>query len=131
MKFKLIDETNWKNYLLKSQQFLETAQDAFDNEQWNSVGLTAVHAAISANDAITVYIMKKRSVSEKHSDAAELLSECFKRDAESRKFSKHLLWLIGRKNLVEYESRLFYKKEAEEALKHAERFLNWAKIKLP
>ncbi len=124
-------ESGWKNYLIKAEQFLETARDAYFKENWNAVGLNAVHSAISANDALTSYYGKVRSISEKHNDSINLLLEVFKSDKESRNHSRHILWLIGRKNLVEYESRLFYKKEAEDSLKHAERFLSWAKSKLP
>ena len=75
MRIKLEAETGWKNYLIKAEQFNETARDAFQKGNWNAVGLNAVHAAISANDAITVYFKKLRSVSDKHSDAVNLLLE--------------------------------------------------------
>ena len=130
-KIKTKGETNWKNYQLKAEQFLEAARDSYLKENWNAVGLNTVHAAISANDALTVYYKKIRSASEKHSNSVGLLLEIFNHDSETKKSSRHLLWLIGRKNLVEYESRLFYKREAEEALTHADRFLLWAKTKLP
>ncbi|MDP2737070.1 MAG: HEPN domain-containing protein [bacterium] len=131
INIKTRQESGWKNYLIKAEQFLETARDAYFKENWNAVGLNAVHSAISVNDALTSYYGKIRSISEKHSDSISLLLEVFKNDEESKSHSKHILWLIGRKNLVEYESRLFFKKEAEESLKHAGRFLSWAKSRLP
>lgn len=127
---KTRNEENWKNYLVKAEQFFETARDAYFKENWNAVGLNSVHSAISANDAVCVQRNKTRSVSDKHSDAAILLLQIFKHSVESKEHSKHLSWLVNRKNLIEYESRLFYKKEAEEALIHAERFVRWAKEKL-
>jgi hypothetical protein len=130
-RIKTKNETSWNNYWLKAGQFLEAARDSHLKENWNAVGLNTVHATISANDALTVYYKKARSASEKHSDSVGLLLETFNHDSDSRKYSRHLLWLIGRKNLVEYESRLFYKREADEALLHADRFLFWAKNKLP
>jgi len=129
-KFKTRKEDNWQNYLIKAEQFMETALDAFIKENWNSVGLNTVHAVISANDSMTVYLGGIRSASEKHNDAVELLLELSIDKKEAVEFLKHYSWLIGRKNLVEYESRLFYKKEAEDSIKHAERFLEWAKRKL-
>ncbi len=124
-------EDDWKNYLIKAEQFAESARDAYFKKNWNAVGLNAVHSAISSNDALTAYYGKVRSVSEKHADSAGLLLEVLKDDKESKNYSKHLSWLINRKNLVEYESRLFYQREAGESLKHIERFLSWAKGKLP
>lgn len=131
MKTKIKDEISWKNYLIKAEQFFETAQEAYGGENWNAVSLNAVHAAISANDAITVYLKRIRSASEKHSDAVDLLLNVFHNNEEAREFSSHLLWLLNRKNIVEYEARLFYKKEAEDSIKHAERFLRWVKSHLP
>lgn len=122
MKIKTVRETNWKNYLIKADQFYKTAADARVKKNWNAVGLNTVHSAISANDALTVFIIGKRAASEKHSDSLLLLKEAFKNSKEMLEYSRHLQWLLGRKNLVEYESRLFYEREAEEALKHAERF---------
>ena len=127
MKLKITAESNWKNYLAKAEQFNETARDAYQKENWNAVGLNAVHAAISANDAITVYYKKIRSASENHGDAAGLLLETLSGEKDAKQYAKHLIWLISRKNLIEYESRLFYMKEAEAALKHADRFLMWVK----
>lgn len=130
MKIKTRDEINWKNYLIKAEQFFETAEEAYASENWNAVGLNAVHSAISANDAVTVYMKKIRSISEKHSDAIDLLLSVFNNEKEVKEISAHLYWLLNRKNLVEYESRLFYKKEAEDSIKHAERFLKWVKSRL-
>jgi hypothetical protein len=131
IRFKTVKESNWKNFLLKAGQFYETARDAYYKKNWNAVGLNAVHAGISACDALTVYYSAIRSASEKHSDAVDLFLTALKNNPDSKGYSRHVLWLISRKNLVEYESRLFYEKEAEEALKHAGRFLSWAKSKLP
>jgi len=122
---------NWKNYLIKARQFLETAREAYLKKNWSAVGLNAVHSAICANDSLTIYYGEIRSTNEKHSDAVGLLLRVFKNEKEAEKNSKHLLWLINRKNLVEYEARLFFQSEAEDTLKHAERFLNWARSKLP
>jgi hypothetical protein len=124
---KTREETNWKNYLVKAEQFFESARDAHFKKNWNAVGLTAVHAAISANDALCVRVAKVRSASEKHSDSIALLLELMDGRASAKEKSGHLSWLINRKNLIEYEARLFYEKEANEALVHAERFLRWVK----
>jgi len=130
-KIKTQKESKWDNYFIKAGQFLETAQDALKKGNWNAVGLTSVHVVISANDALTVFVKNIRSASDKHSDAAYLLIEVFENSTEAKENAKHLVWLVNRKNLIEYEARLFYEKEANEALKHAERFFNWAKSILP
>ena len=129
--FKTKKENKWDNYFIKASQFLESARDAMIKGNWNSVGLNAVHVAISANDAVTVYLKNIRSVSEKHGDAAYLLIDVLDNSIEAKVNAKHLIWLVNRKNIIEYEARLFYQEEAEEALKHAERFFSWTKTVLP
>lgn len=114
-----------KRYLIKAREFLLAAQDSRARGNWNAVGLNAVHAAISANDAITIYQIGKRCVSEKHSDAIRLLLFALPNDSEVKNQSNHLSRLIAKKNIVEYESRLFQRNESIELLKHSERFLNW------
>lgn len=127
---KTIEKNFYKNYLIKAEQFLATMRNALLEKNWNAVGLNAVHAAISANDALSVYYHGLRCVSDKHTDAISLLTSLFK-DKEVGRNASHLSWLISRKNLVEYETRLFFEKEAKEAAKHAERFISWVKSKLP
>lgn len=129
VKTKSISKSLYKNYLEKVDEFLAAMRDAYLKENWNAVGLNALHATISANDALCVYYHGLRRTSEKHADAVRLLTSLFK-EVEVKKNSNHLAWLINRKNLVEYEARLFTAKEAETATKHAERFISWVKSKL-
>lgn len=116
---------SYKKYLSKAKEFLIAAQDSHARENWSAVGLNAVHAAISANDAITIYQIGKKCVSEKHSDAVKLFLFSFPGNPEAKEQSNHLSRLIAKKNIVEYESRMFQQREAIDCLKHSERFLNW------
>lgn len=127
IEFSIKTETrpSHKKCLIKAREFLLAAQDSRTRENWNAVGLNAVHAAISASDAITIYQIGKRCTSEKHSDAVKLFLFAFPGNSEAKKQSNHLSRLIAKKNIVEYESRLFQQREAIESLKHSERFLNW------
>lgn len=127
---KTVDKNLYKNYITKAEQFLYMMQEALLHKKWNAVGLNAVHAVISINDAICVYYSGQKSIGEKHGDTVVLLLTIFA-DEEAKKISNHLSWLISRKSLVEYEARLFFETEAYEAAKHAERFIVWAKNKLP
>ena len=128
---RTVKEINWQNYLFKAKQFKNTADDAYVKRSWNSVGLNAVHSAISANDALVVYHTNLRSTSDNHHDAVNLLIKALNNEDDARSNAKHVSWLINRKNLIEYESRLFYENEANEALKHADRFLTWVAGRLP
>ena len=89
-----------------------------------------MHAVISTNNALCVYYYGLRCLSEKHNDAGRLLVSLFN-TKEAKEKSIHLIWLINHKSLVEYDDRLFQEKEALEAAKHTERFIDWVKSKIP
>ena len=129
-KTRVADKTSYLNYLKKAQEFFQTMQKAYESGNWNSVGLEAVHCAISANDALLVFFGGIRSISPEHMDAVRLLTEIIDSE-EARKNSTHLRRVVAKKNVIEYENRLFTKKEAEGVKLHAERFLSWTTPMLP
>lgn len=130
IKTRTVDKNKYKNYLIKTNQFLSSMRNALAENNWNAVGLNAVHAVISANDALCVYYHGVRCVSEKHADAGKILVSLFN-TKEAKEKSIHLIWLINHKNLVEYDDRLFQEKEAKQAAKHTERFIDWVRNKIP
>lgn len=110
------------NYLKKAQQFSRAMVDSLDKEDWDASGLNAVHCAISANDAVTRGI---RSASLKHDDSVTLL-EATVDIPGVKSAASQLKLLIAKKNLIEYEERMFKESEARDAVKNASRFLSWA-----
>lgn len=115
------------NYLRKAEDHLEAAAQALAAERWSTIVLLAVHAAISASDAACVTRAGVRSASQAHMDQVRLIRQLFEGDSEARKASDHLAALLDLKNTAEYEARLFERAEAETALKHVERLVNWAR----
>lgn len=103
---------------------------SYEQGDWNSVGLTAVHCVIAANDALLAFFGGIRSISADHGDAIRLLTDTLSTDA-ARTHANQLRRVMTKKNVVEYENRLFTKQEAEAVRLHAERFLVWAESLLP
>lgn len=66
-----------------------------------------------------------RSSSSRHADAAELLESLIVTPGV-KAATGQLKRLDAKKNLIEYEERMFKESEAREAVKNAERFLSWA-----
>jgi hypothetical protein len=124
-----VDKTHYRAYLQKAEEYFQAMLDSLAEERWNAAALEAIHAAISANDALLVRHYGLRSASGAHEDAIELLVAHLG-TPEAKQAAQHLSRLLARKNLVEYEARLFTAKEAQEAVKHAERFLEWVRAKL-
>ena len=117
-------------YLKKAADFHATMHAAFVSANWNSVGLEAVHCAISCNDAILSFFTGERSKRQDHREAAALLVKAVGSE-ESKKAAEHLRKIISLKNLIEYEDRSFTKAESESMLKRVDRFYEWAKSILP
>ena len=123
-----VDKDRYRSYLQKAEEYYQAMLDSLAQGRWNAAALEAIHSAISANDAILVRHYGLRSVSGAHEDAVDLLVSRMG-TPEAKKAAHHLSWLLAKKNLVEYEARLFTAKEAQEAVKHAERFPEWVKAK--
>lgn len=128
--YQNVPKAEYKDYLKKSEEFYATMQDCLINGRWASVVLEAVHAAICANDALTIFIKGIKCSSPRHEDTVTLLQGLSELD-NIKVNATHLLRIIRKKNLVEYERTSFTQKEAEEITRHAERFLDWVKSILP
>lgn len=111
-------------YLAKSQQFLEQARVSAAGGAHDAAMLGAVHAAISAADAVCVAIAGLRSADSEHQRATDLLQEVVGPSAKSH--IGQFRMLVAKKNIVEYEARRVSAREADEAVKRAERFVAWA-----
>ncbi len=115
-------------YLEKAAQFLVAARDAVDRSLYDAAMLNAIHAAISATDAVTVALAGQRSTDPDHGRAADLLAEVGGGSSEVSGHARQLRQLLARKNVVEYESRRAAAREARDALKRADRLVTWAGV---
>lgn len=113
-------------YLAKAQQFCAEATTAILSSRNDAAMLNAVHAAISAADAVCVALGGQRSADPDHQRAADLLQEIGGKSTDLSSQVRRLRELLTKKNAVEYESRLASAKEATGAVQRAERFVAWA-----
>ena len=125
-----MSKSDSSNYLKKSAEFHEAMQECLSKGKWNAVGLNAIHAGISAADALLVFFHGMRSTSPKHDDIIKLVTSLISHRDVSSNIS-HLRNLIGMKNIVEYEVRLIDRQEALSLAKHATRFFEWVTSLLP
>lgn len=128
--FKKIERSKFAVYYKKAKDFYQTMLRAYTEGNWYSVGLEAVHCAISATDALLVYLRGIRSTSKNHLDVVDLLIDQLK-TVDTKNYAQNLIKILEMKNLVEYEDRLFTQNEAAEILKRTERYFNWIKNQLP
>jgi len=125
IKTKTVEKSRYRAYLKKAEEFYETALSAQEPNNWNAVGLNAVHCAISSADSLLVFYTGKRSSDESHQAVVELLKLIELPDVRSK--AETLRKVLEKKNLVAYEDREFSRNDALQIIKLAERFLAWVK----
>lgn len=129
LKTRSVSRERHATYLRKAQEFMRAAKSSLDSRDWDAVGLNAVHAAISAADALLVYYGGVRSTGDSHHDVAGLLRQHIKDDQLGSKVQT-LSKVLAYKNLAAYEDREVTEAEGRDAEKLARRFLEWAQSRL-
>ncbi len=124
-KTRKTDSTAAAGYITKSRQFAESMRRSLVEKQWDAAGLGAVHAVISAADALLAAYGGIRSIDPDHRSAIRLLEETLGSKAISSA-RRHISFVIAKKNVIEYEQRRITGKEADAIADHAERFLHFA-----
>jgi len=128
-KTRAVDKREYRGFLAKARDFASLLDHALAEGKWNSAGLQAVHAVISASDAVIVYYGGVRSVELDHREVVGLLHDIIGESAATA--GRHVSRVIAKKNLVEYEGRSITRVEAREMAEHAKRFLEWVTGMLP
>ena len=123
-----INKIRIKNFLKLIEQHFDGSINAFAKNHWNSCVINAVYSGISAADALTVFHLSQRCIGERHNEVLQLIRQIkVLPGMDLNKKIQQLSSLLGLKNQAEYEEKLITSNEADLALKHAERFLDWAK----
>ncbi len=112
------------NYLKKAEDNHTQMREALENNNFNAAGTLAIQCAISAADAVCIYQLGMRSISQNHLDLCDLIKSIPLPDSKDK--SNTLLRIISKKNLIQYESRSILQKEAVDIVKGANRFYQWA-----
>lgn len=129
MKTRSIDRSDAANYLKRAEECLHAAQRSLDDNEYDASVISAIHCAIAAADAVCVAKLGLRNASENHNDSLQLLASAGRGDDFSKAIS-HLSSLLSIKTDAEYGNRLLRRPNAEAALKHAERLLNFSRDKV-
>jgi hypothetical protein len=130
ISFKNVEKTKYTVYLGKANDFYSAMLQSYSNKNWHSVGLEAVHCAISITDCLLVRKKGIRCSSQDHRDLIHLLVDQIDIE-ETKKYANTLTQIIAMKNIVEYEDRSFREKEANDILVRTEWYYNWVKTQLP
>lgn len=116
-----VDPSKAPNYIIKSEELLETANDSLNNGRYNGIVINAVHSSINALDALTAKFKGKRG-SDDHTEVLSLVKGILS-SPEYDEIKKQFVFLINKKNISEYQPDLMGPKDASEAIKWAKRIL--------
>lgn len=114
-----------KHYLAKAEEFAGAASAECVVGRYSACGLTAVHAGISACDAVTSHIRGEISTAQNHAEAVGLLRTCFNGRMPS-KHEQQILGLLALKNDIEYSGHALSPERAKTLVDQATRFTRWA-----
>lgn len=127
MRTRNVDKFLFRNYLMKANEFNSTAKTTFENDMYNATVVNAIHSAISAVDALTVFYKGVRHAGERHEDAVALLQTLPIEKDELNKRTRQLSRLLAVKTSAEYHEQLMTQKDASTALVDSDRILEWVK----
>ncbi len=127
---KKLSRDQYQGYWLKAGEFAAAMDENLARGNWNAAVMSAIHAAILANDALLIRFHGVKSASDKHDDAIRLLTTLFKNE-QARKNSRNLSRLINEKSAVEYTGKLLGPGRALDLCKKARRFIAWVDSLLP
>lgn len=113
-----------RSYLAKADEFLAAARDSLAAGYTLAAASLAVHAGISAGDAICGARTGQRSAGSDHAQAATLLEQAGREGAEAARLLSRLMPL---KNRAEYEPNDIPKASATRAVDQAERIVQLAR----
>ncbi|MDP9222607.1 MAG: hypothetical protein M3P18_01905, partial [Actinomycetota bacterium] len=89
-------------YLAKAKQFSAEAAAAMKASRNDAAMLNAVHAAMSATDAVCVALAGRRSADPDHQRAPDLLQEIGGKSTDVTNSAKQVRMLLAKKKVVEY-----------------------------
>lgn len=122
------ESTNYaKRYLQKAVEYLASAQDNLDLERATPAAGDAIHAGISAKDAIVTMLTGATSKAKDHARSAGELRTALGSRPEAASAEKALRELITVKGDVEYGTTLITLAQADPLVRRAQTLVDLAK----
>lgn len=106
-----------------------TMESAFRAREIHGAALSALHALISASDALTVFYLGERSRGRDHRELLSLVQRLPLPGASEQ--ARRVAGVLSKKNEIEYGSSPLSHREAERLILQVSRYLDWAWGHLP
>lgn len=115
-----------KAFLKKAEEYLSAAEDNLELERYTPAAGDAVHAGISAKDAIVTVLTGSTSKGQDHATAAKELSRALAQRPEAATAERALRELIAAKRDVEYGPALITSAKADPLVRRARTLIELA-----
>lgn len=125
-----LEKNSYHDFLKTAIEYVEGARDHFHKKRFIACCGDAVHGMIAASDTLTIYFLGKKSAGQNHLDAVKLLKQVSPGDEELNKQLMKFQRVLGLKSAAEYEGGKVDQKDAEAALRDAERFLTFVQQRI-
>ena len=115
-----------KAYLNKAEQYLASAEDNLDLGRHTPAAGDAIHAGISAKDAIVTALTGSTSKGRDHATAAQHLARALAKRPQATGAQRGLRELLAAKGEVEYGTALIGSAKAEPLVRRARTLVDLA-----
>lgn len=115
-----------KAFLRKAEEYLASAEDNLDLERYTPAAGDAIHAGISAKDAIVTALTGSTSRGKDHATATREISRALAQRPEAATADRALRELIAAKSDVEYGAALVNSAKAEPLVRRARTLVDLA-----
>ena len=123
-----LDRNKAAGYITKAENSLRISKIAIKEGAHDAAVMNAVHSAINSLDALTTYFVGKRA-SGVHTEVLSIIKGILTQ-REYEETQKQFNTLLRMKNESEYQPDLMSSKDAESAIKLAERIFEKVKSKI-
>ena len=121
VRTRTVEKHLYRNFLRKSEEFLDSAAHAQRQGNHDACVSAAVHSAICAVDALTAFYLQVRHAGERHGEALMLFRGVKLPGDETERIERHFSAMLQTKRVAEYEDRLIGAAESESVMKHLQR----------
>lgn len=121
-----VERGNSATYFRKAAQLCEAAGNAHARGHFDAALILAIHAGISASDAVCIGVGTRKN-KDAHERAPDLLEEVGGHATAFEVAAKWLRQLLAQKNRIEYENKRATERDAELGRRRCGNLVTWAK----
>jgi hypothetical protein len=122
---KEVPKSDHHGYLKTAKEYIEGAKDHYAKERFIATCGDCVHGMIAASDSLTIFFLGRKSAGQNHMDAINLLRQVAPNDEDLSRQMTRFQRVLGLKNAAEYDGGKVDQRDAESALRDAQRFFDF------